>query len=187
MNDIEINAIKSCQKGDLKQFGLLYDRYIKKIYDFVFYKTHHKEIAEDLVSQSFMKALNNISKFNINEGTFQAWIYQIARNTVIDHYRTKKQDINIEDVWDLARDEDLERDIDAKNKLKRIEKYIKELKPQQRDIIIMRVWQGMSYEEIAEVMKQSEASCKMTYSRAIRKLRKEMPLGVFLGMIVFGF
>lgn len=185
MIDNEKNIIKSCQRGDLEKFAWLYDKYIKKIYDFVYYKTTHKETAEDLVSVIFMKALEKIGGFNFDKGTFQAWIYQIARNTVIDHYRTKKIDANIEDVWDLAGNEDLERDIDVQEKLKKVEQYLSKLKSEHREIIIMRVWQGMSHKEIATILGKSEASCKMKYSRAITTLRKELPLALYVYLLLY--
>jgi RNA polymerase sigma-70 factor (ECF subfamily) len=180
-NDMnEEKIIKNCQNSNLKEFTFLYEKYIRKIYDFVYYKTHHKETAEDLVSLVFMKALEKIGSFDLEKGTFQAWLYQIARNTVIDHYRTRKKDRNIEDVWDLAGDEDLARDLDTREKLKQVEKYLKNIKSEHRDIIIMRVWQGLGHAEIAQALGKSEASIKMIYSRAIRKLRKEMPLAIYI-------
>jgi RNA polymerase sigma-70 factor (ECF subfamily) len=180
MDKQEISIIRLCQKGDLKNFGFLYEKYIRAIYDFVYYKTHHKQTAEDLVSTVFMKALEKIGSFDFDKGTFQAWLYQIARNTVIDHYRTQKQDKNIDDVWDLSSKDDMARNMEVRGGLAQIEKYIKNLDSEQRDIIIMRIWQGMSHAEIAEALGKSEASVKMTYSRTIRKLRDEMPLELFL-------
>lgn len=185
MDESEKIIIKKCQLGDLEQFGFLYEKYIRKIYDFIFYKTHHKETAEDIATAVFMKAFESIKQFDPDKGTFQAWVYQIARNKTIDHYRTKKSDMNIDDVWDLSGNEDLEGDIDTKNKLEDIKKYIKALDSRQRDILIMRIWQGMSYKEISEILNFSEANCKMTYSRAIRKLRQEMPLSILLSLLLF--
>jgi RNA polymerase sigma-70 factor, ECF subfamily len=185
MDESENIAIKKCQLGDLEQFGFLYEKYIRKIYDFIFYKTHHKEIAEDIASAVFMKALESMKDFDPDKGTFQSWVYQIARNKTIDHYRTKKADVNIDDVWDISGDEDPEGDIDTKNRLENIKKYIKNLESRQRDILIMRIWQQMSYKEISEALDFSEASCKMAYSRAIKKLRQDMPLGLFLYLLIF--
>ncbi|MFH1325935.1 MAG: RNA polymerase sigma factor [Candidatus Falkowbacteria bacterium] len=175
----ESDIIARIQKGDSEDFGILYDRYIKKIYDFVYFKTGHKETAEDLVSIVFTKALEKINTFD-NIGSFSSWIYRIARNTVIDYYRTKKSDANIEDAWDLADDSYVEIDLDVKQKLAEVKKYLSKLKSEQRDIIIMRVWQEMSYAEIAEIVGKSEASCKMVFSRAMKQLRAEMPLGILL-------
>jgi len=177
-------AIQKCQKGDLGKFGILYDKYIKKIYDFIYFKTHHKETAEDLTSQTFFKALNKINSFKLEDGFFSAWLFQIARNTVIDHYRTQKYNLDIDEVWDLSDETDIERDIDTKEKLKDVEKYLEKLTREQREVIIMRIWQEMSYKEIAEATGKTEASLKMMYSRTINKLRQEMPLAIFISMLL---
>lgn len=177
----DTDIIIKIKKGDRERFGELYDKYIKKIYDFVYYKTTHKETAEDLTSQIFLKALNGLDSFtDQKDGTFSAWLYAIARNTVIDYYRTKKENKNIEDVWDLVGEENLERDLDIRATLEEVEKYLKILKPEAREIIIMRVWQELSYREIAEITGKTEASAKMQYSRAINKLRQEISLALYV-------
>jgi RNA polymerase sigma-70 factor, ECF subfamily len=181
----ETKIILACQEGRLEEFGRLYDAYIKKIYDFIYYKTTHKETAEDLTSATFMKALEKIKTFSSGKGTFQAWLYQIARHTVIDHYRTKKEAVDIADIWDLAGKEDIEQDLDVKAKLADVEKHLANLKSEQRDIIIMRVWQELSYREIAETLGKSEASCKMAYSRAITTLRQYITLAVFAWLCLY--
>ncbi|MDO8260569.1 MAG: RNA polymerase sigma factor [Candidatus Magasanikbacteria bacterium] len=182
INEIEI--IKKCQAGNLQDFALLYDTYIDKIYSFIYYRTQHKESAEDLTSRVFMKALEKINTFDTEQGYFSAWLYRIARNSVIDHYRAKKNEVDIADIWDLSDGQDIERDIDTREKLKNVDAYLKTLKSEQREIIIMRVWQGMSYQEIAKVLGKSEASCKMTYSRALAKLKQEMPLSALILFIL---
>jgi RNA polymerase sigma-70 factor (ECF subfamily) len=166
------------------EFSKLYDQYVKKIYNFIYYKTYHRETAEDLTSDTFMKALKNFDSFDTNKGSFSSWIYKIARNTVIDFYRTKKNNINIEDVWDLSEEEDLDSDFDAKERVKKVRKYLKKLKSDQREIIILRVWEGMSYKEISEIMNKTETSCRVSFSRTIKQLRKDMPLAIFLLLLL---
>ncbi len=172
------------QKGDKHAFGLLYEEFVRPIYKFIYFKTHHKQTAEDILSATFIKALDNINSFKAELGPFSAWLYQIARNTIIDQYRSKKPEMNIDDAWDLSDGSDLMRDIDARDKIKKVEKYLKEFTSEQRDIVIMRVWQGLSYEEISAVLGKSEASCKMMYSRTMKKLRETMPLLMFLEFII---
>jgi RNA polymerase sigma-70 factor (ECF subfamily) len=179
----EMKIIKSCQAGNLDDFALLYDAYIEKIYNFIYYKTHHRQTAEDLTGQTFMKALKNIGNFDTEKNYFNSWLYKIARNTVIDHYRTQKHPQDIDDAWDLASPNNLEEDIDTKNKLEEVKKYIENLKGDQRDILMLRLWQDLSYKEIAAIMDKSEAGCKMAFSRGINELRKQMPAYLFLFLL----
>jgi RNA polymerase sigma-70 factor (ECF subfamily) len=184
MERSERKAIENCQKGELESFSYLYDKYIEKIYKFIYYKTHHKETAEDLVSVSFHKALKSIKKYDFNQGSFSSWLYRIARNMIIDHYRTKKEYKNIEDAWDLSEEKNQEDDLDLKLKLEKAKEYLKNLKKEQREIIIMRLWDGLSYGEIAKITKKSEASLKMNFSRTIKKIRKEMPVELLIFLIL---
>ncbi len=178
MNEKEI--IKKCQDGEMENFTFLYDAYIDKIYRFIYYKTSHREIAEDLTSKTFFKAIKNIRSLKADELYFSAWIFTIARNTVVDYYRSKKSDIDINDLWDLGDESDILLDIDNKNKVIEVKKYLSSLKKKQREIMILRIWQEMPYKEIAEIMDESEANCKMIFSRTISKLRSELPLILLL-------
>ena len=174
------SIIKECQNGNLEKFGLLYDAYINKIYRFIYYKTHHKETAEDLTSRTFMKALEKIKTFDADKGAFSTWLYQIARNNVIDFYRTKKSDIDINDVWDLSSSDNIERDAEMRQKIEKLESYLAKLPNEQREIIVLRVWEGLSHREISEIMGKSEAGCKMMYVRALKELRSRMPLELLI-------
>jgi len=93
--------ITKCQAGSLEEFAKLYDKYLDKIYQFVFYRTSHRETAEDLTAQIFMKALERIGSYDSQQAQFATWLYRVARNTIIDYYRSQKKDANIDDYWDL--------------------------------------------------------------------------------------
>lgn len=184
MNPEEQNILNECRKGNLKQFGSLYDKYVKKIYDFIYFKTFHKETAEDLASQTFLKAVENVQKFNPDKGTFSSWLYCIARNTVIDYYRTHKVEANIEDIFDLAEENDILGDLDRKANLEKVKSHLAGLTPEQREVLIMRVWQEMSYLEISEVLGKSEESCRVLFSRTLMKLKQEIPLAIFILLLL---
>jgi len=184
MDSNEKKAIIGFQNGDPDAFAALYDAYVSRIYSFIYFKTHHRETAEDLTSKTFMKALDGLESFDAKKGSFSNWLYSIARNNVIDFYRIRKSEYDINDIWDLSSSDDVERDIEAKQKLEKIEKYLRKLKSEHREIIILRVWNEMSYKEISEIVGKSEASCKMIFSRSLKELKKEMPLPLLLYFIL---
>lgn len=166
--------VEQCQKGKLEQFGALYDRHVAALYAFIYSKTHHKETAEDLTSRSFLKALEHINKFDASLGTFRSWIYRIARNTVIDYYRTRRPESDVADARDMPADGDIARDADVKTQLAKVQQYLQGLNQEQRDIVVLRLWHDIPYKEIAQVVGNSEANCKMTFSRIMHKMRAEL-------------
>ncbi len=170
----EKKIIDDCKNGDLEKFSELYDVYVEKIYRFIFYKTSHKETAEDLTSTTFMKALKAIARFNGKKGTFQAWLFRIARNTVIDFYRTKKNLVNIDDVWELGHTPDTLNALSTQDDLNKAREYLAKLSPRQREIVILRIWDNMPYKQIAEIVNETEANCKMIFSRTIKKMRDNL-------------
>jgi len=168
----DIDLIVKIQAGELESFGELYDRYFDKIYRFIYYKTSHRQNAEDLTSQTFSKALEKINDFKIkSSGTFSAWLYRIARNNVIDYYRGNHDYQDIEQTFGLYQENDMENKLSQDQDLKKIKDQLDLLQPEQKEIVIMRVWNELSYKEIAHITGKSEASCKMTFSRAIKQLR----------------
>ncbi|MFH1375794.1 MAG: sigma-70 family RNA polymerase sigma factor [Patescibacteria group bacterium] len=181
----ESEIISRVQSGETEIFSELYEAYVRKIYAFIFYKTHHRESAEDLSSQTFLKALNKINSFDQEKGTFQAWLYQIARNGVTDHYRSLKISSNIEDVWDLSSGDDVARDASVRDQLAEVQGALQRFSPAQREIVILRVWEGLHYAEIAEIVGKSEAACKMDFSRTIKNLKKEIILTLLLLPLTF--
>jgi len=187
MDNSEQNIIKACQQGNLQDFGVLYDQYIKKIYNFIYFRTQHKETAEDLTSQTFLKALEKINRYSDKLGAFSSWLYQIARNTVIDYWRTLKKTKNIDDVWGLSDNYDVPKDLDTKIQLEKISESLRLLNVEQREIIIMRVWDGLAYREIAEITRKSEAALKMIFSRTINKLREQNALGLIILLLTINY
>ena len=176
----ELELIVLAQSGQSDAFGKLYDAYIKKIYNFIYYKTWHQETAEDITSQTFFKALNALKKFNPEKGSFSSWLYQIARNNISDHFRSLKPTTDIEDAWDLSDKTDILADTDTKLKLEKLRGGLSILTNEQREIVILRVWEGLSHKEIAEILDKNESTIKVSYSRAVAKIRKEIVIALVL-------
>ena len=168
----ERQIIAAIRAGDTEQFGTLYDAYFQKIYNYIFYRTRHRETAEDLVSATFLKAVNHLGRFDAGKGNFSAWLYRIARNTLYDHYRGAKATENLDDVAEPAAEGSLEYEIFIKQASGAVKENFNILSKEQREVITMRIWDGLAYSEIAEIMEKSEASCKTIFHRGMVKLRE---------------
>jgi RNA polymerase sigma-70 factor, ECF subfamily len=169
------------KRGDTRAYGVLYDRYLDRIYRFIYYKIWNKENAEDITSDVFHKAFQKIDSYDAGKGTFSAWIYRIARNAVIDHYRTVKKTVDIEDAFDLGEEDRTIEEHDTLLNLGRVREFMEKLSPRQREIITLRIWEEFSYREIAEQIGGTEDSAKMAFSRAMKELREKCgPLGLIV-------
>ena len=171
-NSDKLLVIKSRQ-GDSESFGALFDRYSKKVYRFIYYKVATKELAEDFTSQCFLKAWEQIST-GANVASFQAWIYKIARNLVIDYYRTRER----EELPLIYREEDIEseltvdpdKNLDSQN----LEKILLGLKGDIREIVILRFIEELSIKEISRIVDKSSANVRVIIHRALKELKNHI-------------
>ena len=170
----ENRAIELCKEGELKHFSTLYEIYFDKIYNFLYFRTLHKETAEDLASKTFIKALEKVSTFDKEKGKFSTWIFRIARNTLFDHFRTRKDTLDIDEIWEMGKHDTTEKNIDDREEVKKIERHIRELSEDEQEVVRMRVWEEKSYKEIGELLEKTEGASKMVFSRAIKKIREKI-------------
>ncbi|MCB9802394.1 sigma-70 family RNA polymerase sigma factor [Candidatus Nomurabacteria bacterium] len=179
-NQEALELVNQTQDGEVESFARLYDYYFPKIYQFIYYQVRHRESSEDLTSLTFTKALEKINSFKTKDGLFSAWLYRIARNTVTDHWRTKKEDLELKIAMDKISQEQTEKNLDQKQLLEKVSRQLNLLKSKQKEIIIMRLWQELSYQEISQILNKSEASCKMYFSRSIKILRESLSAWLLL-------
>lgn len=170
----EHNLIQRAKKGEKECFGQLYDHYITPIYRFVLVKVNSKAEAEDLTHEVFLSAWQNIKGYKHKGFPFSSWLYQIARNKVIDHYRTKKIHTSFDSL-----DEDIlkivgvaEEKMDKMLNLEKVKEAIAKLSPEQQDVVIMKFVEDLSNEEIAQALKKSEGAVRLLQHRAINNLKQ---------------
>lgn len=174
MLDGEVKIIESAVKGEASAFGLLYDHYQPKIYRFVLIKVSHREEAEDLTHQVFLHAWQSIGKYAHRGFPFSSWLYQIARNQVIDFYRSRKNESRLEDLdpESLLGHNTLEISAEHRLEFGRVYRAIQELKPEYQDVLIMRFIEELSSREVAGAIGKSEGAVKLMQYRAVRQLKK---------------
>ncbi len=173
MLDGEDKIIVSAVKGEASAFGLLYDHYQPQIYRFVMLKTGRREEAEDLTHQVFLHALKHIKNYKDLGHPFSSWLYQIARNQIIDYYRTRKSNLPLQEAEeDVIARENPEAEAGGKLELEKLQAAIKELKPGYQDVIILRFVEELAIKEVAGTLGKSEGAVKLLQHRALKQLKK---------------
>ena len=173
----DIVLINAYKEWDSSCFWEIYKKYIGDIYRFVYRKVGNVQVSEDITSSIWIKILNSIHTYEEQSGaSFKSWIYRIAHNSVIDYFRTKKEDINIEEITEPWWNLDFWKEIDDKDTLVRVKKYLWELSEREREIVFFRVWDDMSYREISEILCISVDNCKQICSRTIKKIQANISL-----------
>lgn len=177
MLDGEKKLIKRAIKGEAQAFGLLYDHYQPQIYRFIYLKVSHREEAEDLTHQVFFNSWSRMADYKHRGFPFSSWLYQIARNEVIDYYRTKKSHLDIEDVIseDISLpdfDDSIQITIDVKIDTEKVKEAIKLLKPIEQDVIILRFVEDLSPSEVATVVDKTSQAVRIIQHRAIKSLKQ---------------
>lgn len=164
------DAITRLSKGEIEAFTELYDKYVEKIYNFIFYRVSNRALAEDLTSEVFLRAFDRIETFNPEKSKFSTWLFQIAKNRLIDYYRAMKPLDELNESMEIASDYSVIDEVDRVFDVMRVKAILDKLESNERDLIIMRLWDDLSYREITELTGRSEASLKMHFSRIMKKL-----------------
>lgn len=172
MLEDEQKLIKKAKDGEVDAFGLLYDHYLPKIFRFVLLKVSHREEAEDLTHQVFLKAWENIDQYDFKGYSFGSWLYRIAKNITIDYYRSFRMEVSTEEINELSVESFLFGHLDQKIEWEKLMWSIRQLKDIEQNVLIMRFVEDLSPKEIAEVISKSEGAVKVIQHRAVNNLKK---------------
>lgn len=172
----EDKLIRGAKRGEAGCFNELYSHYLAPIYRFIYMKVTNREEAEDLTHEVFLSAWQNMARYRSRGFPFSSWLYQIARNRVIDFYRLKKKFVDLEeadtDADPIEIKDVLESAIDNDLSLDEVRLAIQNLHPDQQDVILMRFMEDMPYETIASTMDKSEGAVRLIQHRALKSLRE---------------
>lgn len=166
-------AMEAVKSGDLQQASLLFERYNRRIYNFLAQMTMDQQLAEDLCQNVFLRMIKYRSSYR-DGSRFQSWIYQIARNVFSDHYQSVKNKysafIDVEKISDHMADNEESQLQDEKEVL--LQRSMAKLTDEQRELLVLTRFQHMKYEEVAELMNTTVSNIKVKIHRAIIRLRE---------------
>jgi RNA polymerase sigma-70 factor, ECF subfamily len=175
--DVEERALIARAKLDPEAFGQLYQRYVKRIYNYSYQFTRNREDAEDLTSRTFYQALRGISAYSDRGLPFQAWLFRIAHNLVVNWYRDQSRHpvIGLDHVEDEMRAEDgnPQADLAQLEERKKLLQLISGLSEDRKTLLILKFVEKMPNAEIAKVLGRSEGAIKVLYHRTLLSLREK--------------
>jgi len=173
----EIEAlVLEIQEGNHDSFAKLYDIFIDPIYRYVYYRVKSED-AEDIVETVFLKVWENIARYKQNKKShFSSWVFRIAHNLVVDHYRGVK-DVDTEellyDVPDTRREHNPIKTTERTFQEEALKKALNKLKRAYKDVLVYKFINDFSNAEIAEILKKSEGSIRILQFRALKALKGE--------------
>lgn len=165
------------RQGDREAFGDLYELYLEELYRYVFYRINHKEDAEDLTEQVFLKAWAGLPSYR-GEVPFKSWIYRIARNAVVDHYRARKPELPLEgqelpvDGGNHPQEFAL-----AQERTQLLAEAISKQSALHQDVLVLRFINGLSTVETARILERNVGTIRVLQHRALRSMRSYLVAG----------
>ena len=175
----EKEILKKIKNGDNEAFGELYDFYAPRVYRFVRLKVDSQETAQDLTSEAFLKIWQYLQEQRKIRERFQALLYKIARNLVIDFYRSKSiREILLEDnLEEFSEAEDKETSdklVIRQEEMVEVKKALIQVHPNYQDVIVWYYLDELTIPEIAEILEKNEGTVRVLIHRAVKSLRNVM-------------
>jgi len=173
LDDINPELISRAKNGDAVVIGALYERFRLSIFRYLYYRLGDQQMAEDLTSEVFLRMIRSLPGLNPKSVSFQAWLFQIARNLAIDHYRKMSVRDHVQlDENAISRDEDIDTSLEKSLTSERLRWALSRLNPDQRDVIVLRFVAGMPITQVAQTLHKSEDSVKGLQRRGLSTLRQ---------------
>ncbi len=173
-----MDLVERAQSGETEAFGCLYDHYSDTVYRYIYYRVGGRATAEDLTSETFLRALRRIGTFTWQGRDFGAWLVTIARNLVADHFKSSRFRLEVT-TGEMLDANEVERSpeesvLESLANSALLE-AVRKLNPQQQECVTLRFLQGLSVAETARVMGKNEGAIKTLQYRAVRTLARLLP------------
>ncbi|HKD98850.1 MAG TPA: sigma-70 family RNA polymerase sigma factor [Micromonosporaceae bacterium] len=178
------DLVERAQRGETDAFGLIYDKYVDTVFRFIYFRVGNRQLAEDLTSDTFLRALKRIGSVTWQGRDLGAWLVTIARNLVADHFKSGRYRLEMTtgDVLDADRPDRGPEGSPETVVVDHITNValltaVKQLNSEQQECIVLRFLQGFSVAETAQAMQKNEGAIKALQYRAVRALHRLLPDG----------
>lgn len=174
MQDDEILSLAA--QGDRDAFGMLYERYVDRIFNYIYYRTGNVNDAEDLTARVFQRAMNHIVNYTDRGVPFSAWLYRIAHNLVANWHRdrSRRQEIPLSDAPLVAKGEHPENNLVHTEQQESLLRLIRSLPAERQTLLILKFVEHLSNAEIGQIMGRSEGAVKSLYHRTLLAMRDQI-------------
>lgn len=171
----DATLIARAQAGEAEAFGELYRRYLDPIYRYLRVRTGDAQEAEDLAEAVFLRAFQALGRYRERGWPFSAFLYQTARNALVDHYRSQREVVALDQAAEEAAGaEALDEQVERRQQLEQVRTGLDRLKPDHREVIILRVVLELPTATVARWMQRSEGAIRVLLFRALEALRREI-------------
>ncbi|RIV17269.1 RNA polymerase sigma factor [Fibrisoma montanum] len=161
--------------GDMQKMGLLFERYHRELFGFLYHMSGSADASEDMVQTVFYRMLKYRHTFT-GDGSFRSWMYHLARNVLVDSVQKNKRSAHHHDVAEYAErigggaraDESMQRE----QELATLQDALTKLSPEHREVLVLSRYQELKYEEIARILNTTEGAVKVRVHRAMNELKK---------------
>ncbi len=172
----EEEILAKASSGDLDAYGMLYERYVDRIFNYVYYRTGSVDDAEDLTARVFQRAMKHITNYTDRGVPFSAWLYRIAHNLVANWHRdrSRRQEIPLSDEPIIAKLDHPEVTLVRTEQQESLLKLIRSLPTERQNLLILKFVEHLSNAEIGTIMGRSEGAIKSLYHRTLLALRDQI-------------
>jgi RNA polymerase sigma-70 factor, ECF subfamily len=174
----DAELVERLQRRDPQALGELYDRYGRIVYSLILRVVRDTGIAEDLVQETFLRVWNRVQGFDATQGAIGPWLMAVARNRAIDYLRSKsgreRNAVEFEETDHPSLYTDMEHDLLISDKARRVKAAMEKLQPNQRQVLELAYFEGLSQTEMAERMGQPLGTVKTWVRAALKNLRDDL-------------
>ena len=175
LDDSEL--VDLAKTGDKDAFGELYERYVEKIYNYIYYRTGNHHDAEDISARVFFRAMAHIETYTERGVPFQAWLYRIAHNLVANWHRDKgrRKIIPLDEfIASSLKSESPDRQAEENEERETLLAAIRRLPEERQQLLVLKFVEHLSNAEIGDIMGRTEGAVKSLYHRTLTALRDEL-------------